>query len=429
MELVLLYIAAFLRPLFFIDATGETTLDDASAAMELFNWFAVALFLMLAAALLSSMSVRKRLHISAIDLWMAAFGVWCIVIYVIYIDKGNAREVIKLLFPIFTYFVVKNILPSEQHYVRMLFLMIVAFLIPVIWSAGVTLVGGGVEIVNYWTQVPRYKGVYTSSHLMAHNMTFLLMVLFLYAYLAKGKEAQSSFGFGKVRLRFLCVVLAIPALYCLTMSQVRNTMLGLLAFLAYYLLVFNRRMLVIGLLVGGSVTVVTAPMWVDVLLYDFAKVSEGEWKSEEIGSGRTRIWKHNLSLFADMPLDRQLAGVGIGNKVAFGSKEGVMDSHNDYLDVMMQTGIVGLILYLGIQIALIAATLKIPGREKHIFLAMYLAVAIMNVASNSYITRSGMAQLFYLVVAYVELRRKQESEETTEVIPGRVWNSGHYKRG
>lgn len=106
-----------------------------------------------------------------------------------------------------------------------------------------------------------------------------------------------------------------------------------------------------------------------------------------------------------------------------------MDSHNDYLDVMMQTGIVGLILYLGIQIALIAATLKIPGREKHIFLAMYLAIAIMNIASNSYVTRSGMAQLFYLVAAYVELRRKQESEQTTEVIPGRVWNSGHYKRG
>lgn len=428
MELFLVYVAAFLRPLFFIDVTGETTLDDASAAMELFNWFAVALFVMLAAALLSSISVRKRLNISAVDLLMAAFGVWCVVIYLVYIDKGNAREVVKLLFPIFTYFVVKNILPSEQHYVRMLFFMIVGFVIPVMWSAGLTLLGGGVEIVNYWTQVPRYKGVYTSSHLMAHNMTFFIMLLFLYAYLAKGNDAPTGFGAGKTRW-VMYVVLAIPALYCLAMSQVRNTILGLLAFLAYYLFVFNRRILFVGMIVGAGVGSLTAPLWVDILFYDYAKVSEGAWTTEELGSGRARIWKHNLTLFSDMPLDRQIAGVGIGNKVLFGSKEGVLDSHNDYLDIMMQTGIVGLLLYTGIQIALVLATLKIPGREKHIFLAIYLAVAIMNFASNSYITRSGMAQLFYLAVAYVELNRRREVEKTAEVIPGHVWNSGHYKRG
>lgn len=426
MELFLLYVSAFLRPLFFIDLTGETTLDDSSAVMELFNWFAIALFVMLSGALLSSMSVRKRLHISTLDLLMVAFGIWCVAVYVIYVDKGNAREVVKLLFPIFTYFVVKNILPDERHYTRMILLMIAGFVVPVLWSAGVTLLGGGIEIVNYWTQVPRYKGVYSSSHVMAHNMTFLLMLMFVYWQVATIDKNPGSLAVGKNGMQYLLFFLAIPALYCLAMSQVRNTILGLVVFLSYYLFVFNRRMLVIGAVVALGVGVVTAPTWMDVLLYDVAKVSEGEWKSEELGSGRTRIWKHNLTVFGNMPIDRQLAGVGIGNKVIFGSAEGVMDSHNDYLDILMQTGMVGLLLYLAVQVALVMAILKIPGREKHVFLAMYIAVTTMNFASNSYITRSGMAQLFYLAMAYVELHRKKEVEKTAEGIPNRVWNSGHY---
>lgn len=423
MELFLLYLTAFLRPLFFVDLTGETTLDDATAVMELFNWFAVALFIILAAALLSTMSVRKKLHISHVDLLMAAFGVWCVAVFVIYIDKGNARELVKLLFPIFTYFVAKNILPDERAYVRMIFLMILGFFVPVLWSAGTTLLGGGVEIVNYWTQVPRYKGVYSSSHLMAHNMTFLLMLLFLYSQLTRshGSGVAVAKRFNPGRYALAC--LAVAAIYCLAMSQVRTTLVGIIAFLVYYLYVFNRKMLFIGLSVGVTAGVLTAPLWVNVLFFDLAKVNEGAWTTEELGSGRFKMWKYNLTIFENLTIDRQLAGVGIGNKVAFGSKEGIIDSHNDYLDVLMQTGIVGLILFAAVQIAILKAILSIPGREKHVFIAMYIAVAIMNLVSNSYITRSGMAQLFYLAMAYVELHRKREAV-SMESVPKYVWNSG-----
>ena len=140
------------------------------------------------------------------------------------------------------------------------------------------------------------------------------------------------------------------------------------------------------------------------ILWDFNKVEAGVWSKQELAAGRPRIWENNLRIFANMPIDRELGGVGIGNKDIFGGTEGITDSHNDYLDVMIQTGVVGLVLYLLMQFLLLRKILDLSGKEKHVFVAMFIAVTGMNLSSNSYISRSAIAQLFFLAMTYVELR-------------------------
>jgi len=149
------------------------------------------------------------------------------------------------------------------------------------------------------------------------------------------------------------------------------------------------------------------------LLYDYDKVKTGVWDEGELGSGRPKIWKHNLDIFWSMPIDRQLAGAGIGNKGVSGT-DGVVDSHNDYLEMMMNTGIVGLLLYLTMQLLMLHKILRLPGREKHVFLGVFMAVVLMNFSSNSYITRAALAQMLFLVLAYIELPSAARAQKLTE---------------
>lgn len=413
MEIWLLYLNAFLRPLLSIDLTGgKADLQTLSRLAEIYNWVAVGLFILLAAAFLAGLGTRKNLRLSAVDLIIAAFAVWCLTAFVVYIDKANVRELIKLLFPLFTYFVAKNVLQDGSQYRRMILLMILGFVIPVVWSAGLLLQGAGVESVNYWTQEPRYKGIYPGAHNLAHSMTFLLMLILLYFAVADPSITHKS----RIRRYAPAALLALAALYCLFLAHVRTTLVGLLIFALYYLYAYQRHLFLYYVLGGVALAVALAPFYFDTLFYEVDRVQSGEWGSEYLASGRPGVWKNNLEIFAAMPLDRQLAGVGIGNKIGLGGEEeGIYDSHNDYLDTMIQTGVVGLTLYLLLQLLLLKAILGMAGREKHAFLALFAAVVAMNFLSNSYITRSFMAQLYFLVMAYVEIAQRSDTARSRTV--------------
>jgi O-antigen ligase len=125
------------------------------------------------------------------------------------------------------------------------------------------------------------------------------------------------------------------------------------------------------------------------------------------------IWSHNLAIFAKLPIDRQLAGVGIGNfmgnsfaaDIQASSKltmNHVWNSHNDFLEMLMEIGIIGLLLTLVLYVAIGRAILRLPGKGRHGFLALFLAVVVMNILSNSYIARFGLAQMFFMLLVYIE---------------------------
>jgi O-antigen ligase len=418
MEIILLYLSAFLRPIFFIDLAESTGLQTT----ELFNWFAIALLILLAAAMFSNVALRKEFRVSIVDLLIVAFCIWCTTGYFLYPENSNGRELIKLLFPLCTYIVAKTVLRSTEQYTKMLKWMILGFAIPVFASAGLIASGGGIESLNYWTKLLRYEGVYSTSHSLSHNMTFVIMLLFIYARLKlSGDEGAKTWELTKKQVVLLGSIGA-AALYCIAMSRVRTTIVGLAVFLLYYLFIYHRRLLVVVIIPLCAVVAVALGAWLyENLFFDFAKVQSGEWAAGEAGSGRPLIWAKNLQIFSDLSIDRQLAGLGVGNKVTSG--EGVEDSHNDYLDTLMETGIIGLSLYVALQLAILVAILRMPLSIRHAFIGIFVAVALMNFASNSYITRSGLAQMYFLVMAYVEIRRVKQKARVA--MPGQDARKRH----
>lgn len=54
-------------------------------------------------------------------------------------------------------------------------------------------------------------------------------------------------------------------------------------------------------------------------------------------------------------------------------------------------------------------------RDKLPFLAFFLAVSAMNLASNSYVVRFSIGQMFFMVLAYIESRGAQEPQSKKAV--------------
>jgi O-antigen ligase len=188
------------------------------------------------------------------------------------------------------------------------------------------------------------------------------------------------------------------------MSQVRTAILGLLVFAAAYLAFQNRRLLVLGGIAGAVLALVTLPYWYSALLPELAATDpREELDLERLGSGRPTFWLNDLVIFANLPLDRQLAGVGIGARGEYSVTEEEIMGHSDWLELLTQTGIVGFLLFGAIQVAILRKLLRMPLPERWGYVALFVAVNLMMLVSNSYAWRIQVSQIYYMMLAFVEL--------------------------
>lgn len=418
MELFLINALAFLRPVLSID-TGLRL-----SSFSLFELAAIFFSAIVVAAFGIRAAVRKTLNLSVVDIVILGFVGWCIAIYFIYMGDSHVNVLAKFIIPPLTYMVAKSAIPDRTSYQTTLLLLVVGFAIPLLASSVSILAGGGLERVNYWTGIARYQGVYYGAHDMSHNAAFLIMVVWLYLLLRRD-SAVALRQVGTLSRTFLFLLVG-AAVYLIYMGRVRTTLLGLFFFAAVLLALYYKRLWVIvvaTVFVGAS-----AVLSEDVQRKFFPEGIQAEKTADfdvmSYGSNRPAIWKRQMAEFLDLPLDRQLAGIGIGNTLAeqTGQYDYILekDTHNDFLRVMVHTGLVGFALFVALQVLLLKRVLTIDCSAKWAFLALFGAVTIMNLASNSYVSRFGLAQMFYLLMAYVELPGKTSKGLEGAAALGRV---------
>jgi O-antigen ligase len=177
----------------------------------------------------------------------------------------------------------------------------------------------------------------------------------------------------------------------------------------YYYQVNKKKLFLAGAVLALAILVMSP--FLKLQYYDVLEAQQGERPVEEAGSGRPIIWAHNLDEFSKASPDRWIAGVGIGNvtKEVYSVRlngESFWSSHNEYLAVLIHTGVLGLFIYFGLQLVILRRILAIEGPEKAAFLALFLAVAAMNFGSNSFLSRFALAQLYFLLISYLELNHR-----------------------
>ncbi len=356
----------------------------------------------------------KRLNVSVVDFFLFSFIMWVFFIYVLYIDRSNFKDAAKFVLPFITYFVLKNVIRDTRQYSKLIKVMLIGYAVPILGSTLLIVQGKSLYTVLFWNNLARFKGVYTNCHDLGHCMAMFLMLIVIYAVIC-----SSDIKLVPLRKQRLFVVLlamlSVFAFYCLYKSYVRTCFFGFVFFLYYYLFKVNKKILVILTGVMCLVGVLSAAV-LYTIFYDMVDSASGKDSAESFGSGRPYIWKHNITEFSEQRIDGILAGVGVGNTWSHTKKKkdvvgGMLNSHNDFLDVMMQTGVVGILLFLAFQFSIYWKIRSLEGKVRFVFLALFFAVNFMNFASNSYVTRFGLGQIFYAVLSYIELPDHREESE------------------
>jgi O-antigen ligase len=153
-----------------------------------------------------------------------------------------------------------------------------------------------------------------------------------------------------------------------------------------------------------------------VLFFDFFDPPDLGPDIEMIGSGRKTMWTWAIEGWRQAPLLNQITGMGVKywdihptRMPEFGpSFDGTVrpwpDPHNDFLFVLLSLGAIGLVIFIGLFASILRAILGIRGKEKFALLGLFVAVMMMNVLSNSYITNFVLFQMFFMLMVYADLK-------------------------
>ena len=404
MESLLLNLMYFFRPIMsmYVDKTffGFEYSDIVTMI------FSICLALV---AIVSSMDVGRARHITTIEKWMILFILWSSLASLQHYNVVDFRTYIKWILPPLTYMVMRRAITSKEQYIRLLLIMVAGYSIPIVASAYKTAEGLGLHVRIYWTGLERYNGVYAKVHDLGHNMAFVIMMLAILYFVTNGNLLKNGQRLKKGTLIVIsCLILL--ALYNMYSAQVRTVYVGIVLFGMILLYLRSKKGLIV-YIAAGVVAVVFFSATVYTIFFDVVDAVEGKEGPVSIGSGRFEIWEHNLDVYSELSIPDKILGVGIGNqygtvdwKSIKTGEELVFDSHNDWLTVLMATGPPGFVLMLGIYWSFYTRIRQLYGGEKAVFLAFFLSVVIMNVASNSYITRFPLAQSFYMLMVYLELK-------------------------
>lgn len=389
MELFLLQMAVFLRPIGSIEYLAA-----------IFEVIGLVTFLLVVGSFLVNGSIRRSIVLTPTDLLMFAFIIWCISLYVIYPETPRLRaasDIAKASIPLVTYTVVHNVIRDREDFRRLLFWMVIGFIIPTLLSAILIVIGEGVYWVSYWTGIPRWRGAYFGPHAMGHSMALLLIVLIVYGYFLRDK------GWRKPQLAGL-VGLGMVAVVCLALSQVRSAMLGLICFVTVMVALTSRKLLIAGSIVFVVGATISMPYWLPWVAPEVVTLEQGRSEVMDLGSSRPKYWTHNLSIYANLPIDQKIAGTGLASRAVTMdvADDEVLDSHNDWLDLLMQTGLVGLVLYLLIQFSIFRKARRLEPPDRNVFVALVIAVNVIMFVSNSLVWRIQVGQLYFALLAYVE---------------------------
>ena len=379
------------RPMMFVESPFTI------GGLNFFEFITIMFSLMLVGIAIKNTVDGNKRTLSGIEIAMILFMIWCTAILILYYENTSVKTYIKWILPLVTYMVLKRTINSHEQYIKLIYVLIIGYLIPIIWNFIVIVQGKGLGLVIYWTGLERYEGIYHGVHTMAHNMGFFIMLIALYYVLTKESTTIKISAF-KYIILFILVLLA---LYCIYKSGTRTVYVGLLVFFIAWLFKYNKKLLVLFSIMSVVTILLAAPI-LKTLFFDVVEAVEGERNIEKAGSGRPYIWKHNLTIYSELGIDRKIAGIGIGTATTM-LKDSVWNSHNDYLEALMQTGAIGFLLQLAMYFLIYKKIKKIKTKEAGVYEAIFIAVVVMNMLSNSYISRFGLAQLLFMVLVYIEL--------------------------
>ena len=304
---------------------------------------------------------------------------------------SNYRAVARIVLPLLPFFLVQAVIHSQRQVKVLTLWLALGFIIPIVGSA--LLIASGIssyEVTQSGLQ--RQEGLTSGVHTAAHTM---LIFSYVYALLKVQAKNQSRIW------RWLLFILLLLSIYCIWKTYTRTVWLGGMLFWLIFLWARSKRWFWSLLMVGFIGALIYSTQLQD-LFWQKNAAGQKVHEVDTASSGRISLWTHNFTVYRELSLPLKLLGVGIGNEMKVVDEVDMFtaSSHNDYLTVLMTAGLIGLLLILGIYGGLLTVVLRsqVQRQLKFLFLGLIISVMLMNMVSNSYLTRFPIAQYFWLLM-------------------------------
>lgn len=285
--------------------------------------------------------------------------------------QASALQLARLMSAILMFVVLEQLITNRTMLKRVLIACFAALIIPL----GYTLLGivtghASDEVKSGFT---RLTGTFTQSNDYARFLTFLLLFgVAVIPYVSRRVKP------------FLLVLLALAGLFLLltlTLGAIAAAFAGILL-----IALIQRRSALIGLLGAAAIAaLVVVPGLIGRITDSTASSEVGGGPTGNSLSWRLDYWATLLTINKDNPI----TGVGLNTTQYFTNS--AKQPHNDFLSAYIETGVIGLLLYLGLVLAMLVVAGRAVLRTQRDTLEWGVAVgalvcvgayAVMSLAAN-----------------------------------------------
>ena len=375
-------IFAVLRPIFTLSFAAELEIFGLNL-LKLFGITFSYIFILI------SLLNLKKFRLDILTLTILLFSLYC-GLSIIWGSKIEYAS--ELILPFTIFFAIYLTQENEKQILALILLALIGYIIPVLGSGYLILMGKTISRSIYWTNLDRFTGLYLKVHTLAHAMFLYVICLAIYAYLNKNLIVN------KRKLIWLFFFIGIIATYCIYKSATRTVYVGLFTF-GMIFLYGRRQFLLLSIVTILAILIVLTSTKFKTIFFDVYDYIYGYVPIETVGSGRIGMWKQSFTEFEKFPFENKILGSGLGNELnkrvhLIGS------SHNDFLSIMITLGIIGCFLYFTILLFTIYSIYvsELKSELKFIYLGFTISVLLMNLLSNSYLSRFELGQSFFFII-------------------------------
>lgn len=345
--------------------------------LSVFEVFAIGMSYLLLIFLLLNIQELKLDRINFLSL------IFCGYILASIAWGSSIQMVGRVTLPFILLFAVRIFVKDQNHVSMLLGALCIGYVIPLLISIFSIVLGTSINRIDYYSGVVRYSGAFRGPHSFAYAM---LNFTFLYCLFIRFRKLPSS------RSTVLMSIMLVVSIFCLYLSGTRTALIGVALFWLVNSFSYKRKYRFAIFILCGIIAVSMSE--------NFQRLF---WKTEHYDlniatSGRLEVWEHNLAVFKDASLQEQIYGQGI--RITEGLRDPqtkIWSSHNDYLELLMGVGVLGLLLYLILLCNLIwdISICSLNRQTKLLFGAILVTIIAMNFGSNASIFRAENAQYFW----------------------------------
>jgi len=327
---------------------------------------------------------------------------------------SHVRTVTQVTLPFILFFAIRVMINEPKQIKLLVTILLIAYCFPLLGSLHDIMQGESIQLVESITGIERYAGMFKRLKGFAYSMFFISVYFYIQVIINQLKNRK---------IKWALLFLLIISFFCLYKTYVRTAFIGVSIFWLIALFGYNKRYFYIVLISS----LIIGMLYISTLQQIFFKTQK--FDANTASSGRVVLWEHNINIFLESNFDRKLLGYGFGggSTWVFGSENQLWHTHNDYLELLVRAGGIGLLVFLLIHVILLKDVYRsiVAKSTKYFYYGIIFSITLMNFFSGILLYQVTMSQQFWVIMGFFYVFRDFNATSSINLKNDNLTKSAH----